>query len=270
MSAQNNSATRKNFTHHLKRWGPLIALLLVIALFSLSGLYRYFSFEALVENYGALKAFVAQNIVLAVALYILIYIAAVAFSFPAAWILTVASGIFFGWWIAGIATILGATLGASVLYWVASTSFGAQLRESAGPLVSKVRDGINENAVSYLLFLRFVPLFPFMLVNIVPAVLGVPFVIYFWTTFFGIAPGTFAYAYAGAGIASVVEAQAEAYTSCRESGASNCGISFAPSDLVTTELLIAFTFLGLVSLLPIVIKQIMAKRAANKKASSNG
>lgn len=263
MSASENNKTSNGLIANLKRWAPVAVLLLVIVLFSVSGLYRYLTFETLVANYASLKAFVTDNIVMAVALYVALYIVAVAFSFPAAWLLTVASGIFFPWWVAGLATVIGATLGASVLYWVASTSFGAHLRESAGPLVSKVRDGINENAVSYLLFLRFVPLFPFMLVNIVPAILGVPFITYFWTTLVGIAPGTFAYTYAGAGIASVVEAQADAFAQCDQTGQADCGVSLAPGDLVTSELLIAFTLLGLVSLLPIVIKHFMAKRAAN-------
>ncbi len=271
MAANTENSTIEPKQNKFLRWLPLIIVALVIAVFAFTGANQFLSLENLVRNYSALKQFVADNLAVALLSYVALYIVAVAFSFPAAWVLTVASGIFFGWWIAGLATIIGATLGASVLYWVASTSFGEHLRESAGPFVQKIRAGMQENAVSYMLFLRLVPAFPFMLVNIVPAILGVNFAIYFWTTLVGIAPGTFAYAYAGEGIASVVEAQAQALEACTAAGGSDCGVSLALGDIVTPQLLIAFSVLGLVSLLPVVIKHIRKdKKSTDQKAANNG
>ncbi len=137
------------------------------------------------------------------------------------------------------------------------------MRDSAGPFVQKIRKGMQDDAVNYMLFLRLVPAFPFTLVNIVPAILGVPFKIFFWTTLFGIAPGTFAYAYAGEGVTSIVEAQATAFAACTSANAATCGVSLAPSDLLTPQLLIAFSALGLVSLMPIVIKRFRANNATS-------
>jgi len=256
---QNNPQSRRN----LRRWLPLIAFAILVAIIALTGAYKVLSFEVLVENYGSLNAYIADNFWLAVLMYGLIYIVVVALSFPAAWVLTISGGIFFGWWVSGIVTIIAATLGASILFWITSTSLGAQMRESAGPFVQKIRKGMQDDAVNYMLFLRLVPAFPFTLINIVPAILGVSFPIFFWTTLFGIAPGTFAYAYAGEGIASLVEAQASAFALCKEANQSNCGVSFAPSDLVTPELLIAFSALGFVSIMPIVIKRFRTNNAAS-------
>lgn len=260
MQHQQDNAPRSKT---LRRWLPLAAFAVLIALIAATGAYKVLSFGALVENYGALQSYIAENFWQAIALYALIYIVAVALSFPAAWVLTVSGGIFFGWWITGFATIISATLGAAILFWITSTSLGAQLRESAGPFVQKIRKNMQDDAINYMLFLRLVPAFPFTLVNIVPAILGVPFKIFFWTTLFGIAPGTFAYAYAGVGVASLVEAQAIAFTNCMTTVGSGCGFSLAPGDLVTPQLLIAFTALGLVSLMPIVIKRFRANNATN-------
>lgn len=249
-------------TQKLRQWLPLGILILLFGVFTFTGTYKLLSFEALIENYANLDRYIAENFWPAVLVYTAIYIVAVAMSFPAAWVLTIAGGIFFGWWIAGILTIFAATLGASVTFWIASTSLGEQLRLNAGGFIKKMRDGMQENAVSYMLFLRLVPAFPFALINIAPAVLGVPFTVFFWTTLVGIAPGTFAYAYAGEGLASLAAAQSVAYIECQASAATNCGVSLMPSDLVTPELLIAFSALGLVSLLPIVIKRKKSKNAA--------
>jgi len=248
---------------NIKRWLPLATFALIVGIVASTGAYKVLSFEALLENFEALKTYIGQNLSLSIALYGLIYVVAVALSFPAAWVLTIAGGIFFGWWIAGIVTIFSATLGAAILFWIASTSLGEHLRESAGPFVQKLRKGMQEDAINYMFFLRLVPAFPFTLVNIVPAILGVPFRIFFWTTLIGIAPGTFAYAYAGEGIRSIVEAQAIAFADCKQASAANCGVSLSPGDLITPELLIAFSALGLVSLLPIVIKRLRANNATS-------
>ncbi len=64
---------------------------------------------------------------------------------------------------------------------------------------------IQENALSYLLVLRLIPLFPFWLVNLVPALLGVPFRTYVIGTFLGIIPGAVVFTLAGAGLGSVFD-----------------------------------------------------------------
>ncbi|TDQ64249.1 putative membrane protein YdjX (TVP38/TMEM64 family) [Maritalea mobilis] len=240
----------------IKRWLPLALLVLVIAGLYLSGAYKWLSIEALVQNYTAMSQFVVDNLVVAILLYMVFYAAAVAVSFPAAWVLTVAGGLLFGWWLGGLATIFAATIGASILFFIAKTSLGEHMRKNAKGYVQRMRDGFQKDSVSYMLFLRLTPVFPFTLVNIVPGLLGVPFATYFWTTLVGIAPGTFAYAYAGEGLDSIVRAQADAYEACVAAGNAPCGISLEVGNIITTDLLIALGALGLASLIPIVIKRL--------------
>ena len=110
--------------------------------------------------------------------------------------------------------MVGATIGATILFLVVNTSFGSTLAEKAGPFVAKLRDGFQENALSYLLFLRLVPAFPFFIVNLVPALLGVPLRTFVIGTGLGIIPGTIAYSLAGSGLGSVIEAQNATYKTC--------------------------------------------------------
>ena len=90
-----------------------------------------------------------------------------------------------------------------------------------------------------MLFLRFVPLFPFWAVNIAPAFLGVRFKTYLWTTFIGIIPGVYVYAQAGVGLGAIFDS----------------GESFTLSALFNKEVRIALVLLGILALVPIVIKK---------------
>ncbi len=54
--------------------------------------------------------------------------------------------------------------------------------------------------------LRVLPLFPFTVVNIVPALLGVRLKVYTLATFLGILPGTFVFAGVGSGLDAVLDA----------------------------------------------------------------
>ena len=109
---------------------------------------------------------------------------------------------------------INATVGATIIFLIAKTSLGEPMAARAGPWLGKLRAGFQENALNYLLFLRLVPLFPFWLVNLAPGLLGVRLPTYLLGTFVGIIPGTFAFAFAGVGLDSVIEAQRAAYQAC--------------------------------------------------------
>ena len=85
--------------------------------------------------------------------------------------LSITGGFLFGAIWGTVHIVLSATLGATLLFLIAKTSLGNLLRATAGPWLQKMQAGFQENALSYLLVLRLVPLFPFFVVNLVP-VLG--------------------------------------------------------------------------------------------------
>ena len=238
---------------------PLVAIVAAAALVYALGLQNYLTLEQLAENSDALEAFISGNFFLALAIFAGIYIVVVALSLPGGALMTVSGGFLFGWIVGGLASVVAATIGATIIFLVAKTSLGEPLAARAGPWLGKLRAGFQENALNYLLFLRLVPLFPFWLVNLAPAVLGVPLATYLLGTFAGIIPGTFAFAFAGVGLDSVIEAQQSSYENCLAEhaggGASPCEFVFDPSALITPQLLIAFAALGVVALIPVVLKK---------------
>lgn len=181
----------------MKRFLPLIAILGLLGSGYALGLHEYLSPAVISENKQAIDAFVSNNFLLALAGYLVIYITAVSLSFPGASFLTIAGGAIFGWFVGGLLTVIGATIGASVIFLAAKTSIGDFLAEKAGPRMTKLRDGFQEDAFNYLLTLRLAPVVPFWITNLAPALFGMDLPRYALATFIGIIPGTFAYAFIG-------------------------------------------------------------------------
>lgn len=238
----------------LARLAPLLGLVALMAIVFGTGWYKYLSFQTVGMNYDWLRGFIAGHLAVALLIYGLIYIAVVALSLPGGLVMTLSGGLLFGWQLGAVTTVVAATMGATIVFLVAKTSLGTRLAEIAGPWLARLQDGFRENALSYLLFLRLVPVFPFVVVNVAPAFLGVPLSTYVLATLVGIIPGTTAFSIAGAGLGSVIEAQNAAYKACLATGGT-CVYKIDTSALVTRELVLAFAALGIVALIPIAVKK---------------
>ena len=222
-----------------------LALALVALLIGLraSGLAHHLSLETLARHREVLVDFVADNFLLAAAAYLGLYVAAVAFSVPGAVFITLAGGFLFGAWRGAALTVVGATIGATLIFLFARRLFGADALDRMGPRARTLGEGIRRNAASYLLVLRLVPLFPFFLVNLVPAFVGVRLPIYIATTAIGILPATAVFSLAGAGLGDVL-AQ---------------GGDFDVGSVLTPEILGALIGLAALSLAAIPLKARFAK-----------
>ena len=135
--------------------------------------------------------------------FVLAYAGLVALSVPASALLTMTSGFLFGPWLGTLYALVGATIGATVVF-VAARAGLAGLVERAGPRVRRLEAGFREDALSYLLVLRLVPVFPFWLVNLAAGAVGMRLWIYVLATFFGMAPTSFIYASLGNGLGEVL------------------------------------------------------------------
>lgn len=191
----------------IKRFLPLLVLVLAIIAIFASGVGRYLSLDALQTHEAALRAFVDDNLILALVAFVAVYALATAVSFPGAVVLTLAGGYLFGTWVGGTATVIGATIGSILVFYVVQTSLGEALRakaEADGGTLKKVIDGVRDGAFGYILTLRLIPVAPFWLVNVAAALANAPFKAYALATLFGIMPATFIYSGIGAGIGAVI------------------------------------------------------------------
>lgn len=228
-----------------KRLLPLAVLAILICAAVAFRIDGYLTLEGLRDNRAALLAFVEANGFLGAGVYILAYAAIVALSIPGAAIMTLAGGFLFGVPIGASLTVIGATLGATLLFLIARSAAGDFLRLRAGPFLARMSEGFGKNAFNYLLFLRLVPAFPFWAVNLAPALLGmrlIPFVI---ATAIGIIPGTAVYTAFGASLGQVFDAGGEV----------DLKAVFSPT------LIAALIGLGLLALLPVALKRIRERSA---------
>jgi uncharacterized membrane protein YdjX (TVP38/TMEM64 family) len=223
----------------LKRLIPLLILAAGVVLFYGFGLDDYVTFDSLREHRETMLALVAAHSLLAPLIFMAVYVAVVAFSLPGGAIMTIAGGFLFGTIATASMVVVSATLGATILFVVAKTTVGDALRAKAGPWIGKMAQGFQDNALSYLLFLRLIPAFPFFVVNLVPAFLGVPLRTYVIGTFFGIIPGTLAFAFFGASVGELLDSSE----------------AFSVSLILTPQLWAALIALGAIALLPIAYKK---------------
>lgn len=193
-------------TDCVRRWLPLIILVALAGVVFAADLDRYLTLEAFRAHRQSLLAFAHTHRWAAALGYMAVYASVVALSLPGGAVMTLVGGFLFGALLGGAFTVIAATLGATVIFWAARGAIGVSLKARVGGWLDRFRQGFQRNAASYLLMLRLVPLFPFFVVNIAPAFLGVSMRTYVWTTFIGIIPGTFVYASVGNGLGAVLDA----------------------------------------------------------------
>ena len=226
-----------------KRGWPVALLALGFALFFLFDLHHYLSFRSLRAHHAQVIDWVAQHPLIAPMVFMLIYVVVVACSMPVGAFMSVTSGFLFGAAVGATYNVVAATTGATLVFLIAKTAFGDPLRAKAGPFLKRMEDGFRDNALSYLLVLRFVPLFPFFIVNLVPAFLGVPVGIFVLGTVIGIIPASIVYSLAGAGLGEVFES----------------GEEFHAKGIFTPELMAALLGLALLSLVPVLYRKLKSR-----------
>jgi len=182
----------------LRRWLPLAILLLGLAAFFAFGLNRQLSFETLSRNEAEIRGWVAANRVGAAVAYIIALAAVMAFALPAAALMTAISGFLFGIWLGAALTVVGATMGGIALFTAARSAFQDIFRLRAGAALPRLEEGFRRDSFSYVLFLRFIPLFPSWLVTIVAALLGMKPGRFVLATVLGSIPGSVVFASIGA------------------------------------------------------------------------
>ena len=151
-----------------------------------------------------LTEWVAKHVLISATLFVFAYALVVAFSLPVAMVVTPVAGLLFGTWMGAGLAVIGATLGSIAVFLAARTAFRDLFRARAGPTLARFEAGFRRNDFSYLLFLRLVPVFPFWLINIVPALLGMRLDRYVVATMIGIVPAAIVYASVGAGLGMVI------------------------------------------------------------------
>ncbi|TAN52271.1 MAG: TVP38/TMEM64 family protein [Methylococcaceae bacterium] len=225
-----------NAAQWFNKKGLLITLFAVPAAFWLLGGDEWLSLAAFQAHRAQLLSFTQSHFWPFFIGWGLFYAATVAFSLPGGALLSLMTGFLFGRWLGTALILAAATLGAVAVFSAARHLFAdaARQRLAQNPAAARLLAGFGRDAVSYLLFLRLVPAFPFWLVNLAPAFTPVRLSTYLWTTVAGILPGAFVFANLGRSLGEIHSLQ----------------------GLVSAEVLVSLGLLGLLALLPVALRRI--------------
>ena len=180
---------------------------LIAFLFALAILFIVIRFS------GVYTVLTPQNIrdyilgfgILAPAIFILLYFIRTFFLFPAS-VLSVASGLAFGPFWGTVYTISGATISASTAF-ILSKLYGRDIMDkickSCGSAVDGMDKQIGDKGFLLVFFLRIVPIFPYDGINFAAGFSKIKFWPYFFATFIGMIPGSFAYNYLGGSLLNI-------------------------------------------------------------------
>jgi len=220
----------------------LLFIFLLLAISS-SFLFDYWGFiiDLITQYHTELFDFIENKFFSSLILFTIIYVVSIAISLPIGSFLTFIGGYIFGAYYGFFSVIIGATVGALILFMIIKVgilrTIGSIHQKS--DLINKIKFGIDKNIWSYLFFIRFFPIFPFWLVNIAPAILGVRLLPYTVTTFFGIMPGSLSIILIGSGVEDIV----------------NKKVDFAWNFSDHKFFFIGLLILSLISTLPIFLKK---------------
>ena len=255
---------------NLKKIMLLLIGLTAVGLFFYLDLDRFLTLESLKDNRQLLQRYYAEHALLVVAAFMAIYIIQTGLALPGATILSLAAGAVFGPWLGTLYAVTAASIGATVAFLMTRYLLRDAVINRFGDKLETINTELEHRGLNYLLFLRLVPAFPFVGVNLAPALLGVPLGTYVLGTLLGIIPGTTAFSVLGAGLGSAVESQNAIYNAClAEQGAKAaevCTYSIDTKSLVTPELLAAFALLGVVALIPVAIQKFKSRKSSHGNA----
>lgn len=177
----------------------IILVLMVAVILLIEYLYfgNHFTLESLKNDKDFLQNYVNQNYLSAVFIYIAIYILSVSFFIPDTAVLVLAGGYLFGVIPCVIYVNIAVTIGSGFAFLICRYLVGEWWQKIYNDKLVKFNYEVNTNGYLYLLTIRFIPVFPYFLVNILAALTAVPFITFIWTTSVGILPGSLLYAFAG-------------------------------------------------------------------------
>lgn len=232
----------------LKKMSLLLIFLVTFISFFYFNLLEHISFENLKTHRHLILEWKQQHLGLTITGFSILYIIVVACSVPISAFMTLLGGFLFGPILGTILAVISATTGAFLIFFAIELAFKDWITQKAIRGINMMKQGFQENAFSYLLFLRFIPIFPFWLVNIVSALLAIPKCIFILATLIGTVPLSLIFTMIGNDLGTILEAN----------DTPDLTILFKP------KILFALLGLGLFALLPVIYKTLKRKKFLSK------
>jgi uncharacterized membrane protein YdjX (TVP38/TMEM64 family) len=189
------------------------------------------SLEVIKQKYQDLQSLINVNPFFYYLIFFLIYIIVTAFALPIAVLMTLLAGALFGLWPGAILTSFASTIGSTLCFLLSRYLFKDYVQGKYQKYLGTINQGIKEEGLFYLLFLRLSPIFPFFVINLTFGLTHMKWTNFYWISQLGMLPATILFVNAGVQLGQINDVH----------------------DILTLPVIISFSALGL---LPIITKRI--------------
>jgi uncharacterized membrane protein YdjX (TVP38/TMEM64 family) len=220
--------------------GLLVAL---VVLFFLLDLGRFLDLAYLRSVHAETVAWVRVHPVLATMGYFAAYVVVTGLSLPGAAVLTIAGGAVFGLLWGTAIVSFASTVGATLAMLIARRLLGEWVQRRFALQLRSVNEGLRRDGGFYLFSLRMVPVFPFVVINLVVGVSPMRVWTFYWVSQLGMLPGTLVFVFAGTQLASIS----------------------SPGDILTPGMILALSLLGV---FPLVARKALAWLRRHRKPAA--
>lgn len=189
------------------------------------------SLEIIKQKYEDLQLLINANPLFYYLIFFIAYITVTAFALPIAVLKTLLAGAFFGLWPGVILTSFASTIGSTLCFLLSRYLFKDYVQDKYEKYLGTINQGIKDEGLLYLLFLRLSPIFPFFVINLTFGLTHMKWTNFYWVSQLGMLPATILFVNAGVQLAQINDVK----------------------DILTVPVIISFSALGL---LPIITKRI--------------
>ncbi len=175
----------------------ILVVLALVAAFFVFDLGRYFTLDFFKGQQSAINAYYQANPLQTGLLFLLIYIAVTALSFPGAAILTLVAGAIFGLLWGTLLVSFASSIGATLAFLVSRFVLRDSIQSKFGDKLLSINKGVEKEGGFYLFTLRLVPAFPFFVINLVMGLTTMKTWTFYWVSQLGMLLGTIVFVNAG-------------------------------------------------------------------------
>ena len=189
------------------------------------------SINIIKQRYGNLQLFIDERFLFYYILFFFAYIIVTALALPISLVKTLLAGALFGLLPGVILTSFASTIGSTLCFLLSRYLFKDLFQGKYKKYLSKVNQGIKEEGLLYLFFLRLSPIFPFFIINLTFGLTNMRWTNFYWISQLGMLPATILFVNAGKQLSQINNLE----------------------DILTMKVIISLSAIGL---LPIITKRI--------------
>ncbi len=175
----------------------ILAVIALVAAYFAFDLGQYLSLDYFKQRQADFAALYAQQPLLVIGAYALLYVIVFALALPVGAVMTLAGGALFGVWVGAVVVSFASSIGAALAFLASRYVLADSVRARFGARLAEVDKGIVKDGAFYLFTLRLIPAIPPAAINLLFGLTKMRTWTFYWVSQLGMLAGTIVYVNAG-------------------------------------------------------------------------